>query len=86
MDRITLIDKDVSFAAKYAAPSILTERFVANIIDSERSEIESAFQNPGRILVHNMDELWEDKIYEGYASIHEITEQEDGIIVIVDKG
>ena len=66
MDKVTLIDKNNEFMTRYAAPSVLTGRFVAAIIDSDTETITEAFTNPGRILVHNMDDLYADKTYEDY--------------------
>lgn len=86
MDKITLLDKDVEFMTRFAAPSILTGYFVAAVLDSDRATIEAAFTNPGRILVHNVDCLYRDEVYEGYTGINEIRESPNEITVILDKG
>ena len=86
MDRITLIDKEQEFMTRFAAPSVLTGYFVAAVVDSDRQTIEAAFTNPGRILVHNMENLYDDAVYEGYTEINEIRESPDEITVILDKG
>ena len=86
MDRITLIDKEQEFMTRFAAPSVLTGYFVAAVVDSDRQTIEAAFTNPGRILVHNMENLYDDAVYEDYTGINEIRESPDEITVILDKG
>ena len=86
MDRITLIDKEQEFMTRFAAPSVLTGYFVAAVVDSDRQTIEAAFTNPGRILVHNMENLYDDAVYEDYTGINEIRESPNEITVILDKG
>lgn len=86
MDRITLLKNGQVFMTDYAAPSVLTGRFVASIIDSSRDEIESAFADPSDIMVHNMEGLYADETYTGYRGIHEIRENGDRFVVILDKG
>ena len=85
MDRITLTEKEQEFMCRFAAPSILTGYFVAAVIRSDRETIEEAFTEPGPILVHNMEDLYADKTYEGYRRINEIREAENEITVILDK-
>lgn len=85
MDRITLEDKKEEFMSRYAAPSVSTGRFVASIINSDVNTIREAFTDPGPILVHNMQGLFADQVYEEYTSINEIREETDQIIVILDK-
>lgn len=86
MDKITLIDKEKEFMSRFAAPSVLTGYFVAAIVDSTADEIRDAFTLPGPILVHNMDDLFEDKTYSNYTNIREIKETEEEITVILDGG
>ena len=86
MDKITLMDKEQEFMTRFAAPSVLTGYFVAAVVDSDRQTIEAAFTNPGRILVHNTDGLYDDEIYEGYTEINEIRENPNDITVLLDKG
>lgn len=86
MDRVTLTQKDRQFMARFAAVSVLTGFFVACIEDSDRQEVETAFTDPGEILVHNMEELYADKTYTGYVHINEIRESGKEITVILDKG
>lgn len=85
MDRITLTEKNQEFMCRFAAMSVLTGYFVAAVTDSDRETIEKAFTEPGPILVHNMEELYADKTYEGYRRINEIREAENEITVILDK-
>ena len=86
MDRITLLDKGVSFNTRFAAPSILTGYFVAAVLGSTVEEVTEAFTNPGNILVHNVADLYADATYTGYTRINEIRQQLDEIIVILDRG
>lgn len=86
MDRITLIDKSIEFMTRFAAPSVLTGYFVAAVVDSDVDTIKDAFSNPGRILVHNMDDLYADQTYDQYKRINEIRESEREIIVILEGG
>lgn len=86
MDLVMLTEKEKEFMTRFAAPSVLTGRFVAAVIGSDRSEIEDAFTDPGDILVHNMDELYADKTYTGYRRIYSIMENPGEIIVTLDKG
>ena len=86
MDRVTLMEKGLEFMTNFAAPSILTGRFVASVVNSSREAIEEAFTNPGNILVQNVEQLYADKVYSGYTSIGEIDEQPGAIIVKLEKG
>lgn len=85
MVKLTLIDKELEFAARYAAPSVTTGRFVACIQDSDEETLREAFTNPGQILVHNVEGLYEDRVYEGFTTVGDIREDEDDLIVIVNK-
>ena len=85
MDTIFLPEKQAVFSSKYAAPSITTGRFVACITGSDMDTVRAAFTQPGKIIVHNEDNLWADKEYNEYTTIHRINN--DGLnIVIVLKG
>lgn len=86
MDKVTLIDKGIDFTARFAAPSILTGYFVAAIVDSNVEDVSSAFANPGRILVHNMEDHYSDVTYTGYTRINEMRTGANEITVILDKG
>lgn len=85
MDRVTLVDKEIVFNTRFAAPSILTGYFVAAIIDANREEIEEAFTNPGNILVEDMRGLVAPATYTGYKTINEIREGTNDITVILSK-
>ena len=85
MNRITLTEKDKEFYSSFAAPSVLTGYFCAEILNAERAEIEETFTEPGPILVHNMEDLYEDKIYEGYRRINEIRENGENFVIIMDR-
>ena len=86
MDKVTLTEKGMEFMTRYAAVSVLTGYFVAAVTDADKQTIMDAFTEPGSILVHNMEELYADKTYEGYRRINEIRESEKEITVILDKG
>lgn len=86
MDKVTLTEKGMEFMTRYAAVSVLTGYFVAAVTDADKQTIMDAFTEPGQILVHNMEELYADKTYEGYRRINEIRESEKEITVILDKG
>ena len=85
MDKVTLLDKGLEFMTEYAAPSILTGRFVACVVGSDISTVQAAFTNPGTILVHNTEDLWADKTYTGYKTINRINEDGQNIIVVVER-
>ena len=85
MDKIT-IKSGQEFMARYAAPSVSSGRFVACIVDSDLKTVQSAFTDPCPMLVHNMDELYADKVYEGFYGIHDIRESGGEITVILGKG
>ena len=85
MDRLTLVDKDLSFVTRYAAPSVLTGRFVACVVNSDRETLTEAFTDAGEIQVHNMDNLYADKSYIGFNYLAEIREDGDDLIIILSK-
>ena len=85
MNRITLTEKDKEFYSSFAAPSVLTGFFCAEILGTTREEIEEAFTEPGPILVHNLEDLYADKIYEGYRRINEIRENGENFVIILDR-
>lgn len=86
MDRVRLPKKNQEFMCRFAAMSVLTGYFVAAVTDSDRETIEKAFTEPGPIMVHNMEDLYADKTYEGYTHINEIRDGGDEITVILDRG
>ena len=83
MDTIFLPDKQAVFSSKYAAPSITTGRFVASITGSDMDTVRAAFTNPGKIIVHNEENLWADKEYDGYTTIHRINEDGQNIVIVL---
>ena len=85
MNRITLTEKDKEFYSSFSAPSVLTGYFCTEILNAEREELEEAFTEPGPILVHNMEDLYADKVYEGYRRINEIRENGENLVIILDK-
>lgn len=84
MDKITLIEKEVVFMSRYAAPSVSSERFVAAIVDSDADEVREAFTDHGPILVQNTDGLYEDKLYTDFGGIHDIREEQGQITVVLN--
>ena len=85
MNRITLTEKGKEFLSGFAAPSVLTGFFCAEILGAAREEIEEAFTEPGPILVHNLEDLYADKVYEGYRRINEIRENGENFVIILDR-
>lgn len=85
MDRVTLVEKEIIFNARFAAPSILTGYFVAAIAGASKGKIEKAFTNPGDILVEDTKGLVAPVTYTGYRSIVEIREGANDITVILSK-
>ena len=85
MNRITLTEKEKEFLSSFAAPSVLTGYFCAEILNAEREELEEAFTEPGPILVHNLEDLYADKVYEGYRRISEIRENGENFVIILDR-
>lgn len=85
MDIVNLIDKGKRFESLYAAPSILTGRFVACITNSTISEVKDAFTNPGRILVQNAEGLVVDKEYDDYSGFYSVDDTDKGIIVKLSR-
>lgn len=88
MDKVTLTEKGLVFMTRFAAPSILTGRFVAAVVGSNMESIVEAFTAPGEILVQNTEQLYDDKTYTGYRRIVEIGDGQgqDEIIIKLDKG
>lgn len=86
MDIVTLTEKGVRFNAEYAAPSVLSGRFVACVADVAVEELRSAFTEPGPILVQSAEGLYADRVYTGYHRLYAIEESERGHIVKVQKG
>lgn len=84
MDKITLIEKEVVFMSRYAAPSVSSGRFVAAIVDSDADEVREAFTDHGPILVQNTDGLYEDKLYTDFGGIHDIREGQGQITVVLN--
>ena len=84
MDKITLIEKEVVFMSRYAAPSVSSGRFVAAIVDSDTDTVREAFTDHGPILVQNTDGLYEDKLYTDFGGIHDIREEQGQITVVLN--
>ena len=86
MDRITFLEKDnTELLTRFAAPSVLTGYFVAAVPNATVGEMEELFSDPGPMLVHNMEDLYDDKVYTGFNHINEIREGLGEITVILDK-
>ena len=85
MDKITIERTGAEFMTQFAAPSILTGRFVALIVGSDPETVESAFSDPGGMTVHNMEEQYADKTYTGYRGIQSMEARSDGILIRLNK-
>lgn len=85
MDRVTLVEKEISFNTRFAAPSILTGYFVAAVVGASEGKIRKAFTDPGDILVEDMNGLVAPVTYTGYKTIVEIREGANDITVILSK-
>lgn len=86
MDKIVFLEKNTEILTRFAAPSVLTGYFVAAVPGATVEQMTELFTDPGAMLVHNMDELYEDKVYTGYNHINELRESPEEITVILDKG
>lgn len=71
--------------SRYAAPSLSTGNFVACVVGSDLEAVQSAFENPGAMRVHNVDGLYPDQIYSGFSGIRSIRVTGDGITVTIYK-
>ena len=85
MDRITLPEKGLQFLADFAAPSVLTGRFVAAVVRADADAVRAAFTAPGDMLVENVEGLYAPKVYTGY-SLDELQERDDRVMVKLSKG
>ena len=86
MDKITFLKTGAELMATFAAPSVLTGYFVASVPDATVEQMRDLFTDPGPMRVHNMQNLYEDKIYTEYDQINEIRAGNDEIIIILQKG
>jgi hypothetical protein len=84
MDKIILPDKGVELETRFAAPSVLTGRFVCAVVDSDADEVREAFTDHGPILVQNTDGLYEDKLYTDFGGIHDLREEQGQITVVLN--
>lgn len=85
MDKIIFLEKNAELLTRFAAPSVLTGYFVAAVPGATVDQMTELFTNAGEMLVHNMDDLYADKVYTGYNHINEIREGSNEITVILDK-
>ena len=83
MDLLKIPKKQKQFDCKFAAPSILTGRFVAYVYCTDEHEITNALDDPGLLIVEN--EHVGVKEYAGYTALDSIDEQPDGFIVKMSK-
>lgn len=83
MDHLMIPDKQKSFICKFAAPSVLTGRFVAYIYCMDADEIRDALTNPGTLVVEN--EHVGVREYPGYTTVYSMDKQPDGYIVKLSK-
>lgn len=86
MDRVTIGRTGLSIDCQYAAPSVLSGRFVACVGDDQGlspEQLREAFTDPGSITVHNIEEHYADKTYTNYTTVDEIRENEHDCIVLL---
>ena len=76
MDLLSIPKKKKEFNCKFAAPSILTGRFVAYILSEDEEEIREALTDPGTLIVYNAHVIT--KEYDGYRRIDSLEPQRDG--------
>ena len=86
MDKLTLVKSGSVFMSRFAAPSVSSGRFVADIVDSDAETVRAAFEDPGPILAQSVEGLYADEVYTGYSGIHRLTESDGDVTVILDKG
>ena len=84
MDVMMLPAKQKMFNCEYAAPSVLTKKFVAHVLDATEQEIRETLTDPGDIVVYNKDAG--SHTYRGYTTVEEIREQPIGHIAILTHG
>ena len=76
MDLLSIPKKKKEFNCKFAAPSILTGRFVAYILSEDEEEIRETLTDPGTLIVYNAHVIT--KEYDGYRRIDSLEPQRDG--------
>lgn len=76
MDLLSIPKKKKEFNCKFAAPSILTGRFVAYILSEDEEEIRGTLTDPGTLIVYNEHVVT--KEYDGYKRIDSLEAQRDG--------
>ena len=84
MDLLSIPKKEKEYRCKFAAPSILTGRFVAHILDAEEEDIRETLTDPGTLIVYNEHVIT--KEYEGYKKIDSMEEQRDGGYIVKLSG
>jgi hypothetical protein len=83
MDQLKIPEKNKEYTCRFAAPSILTGRFVAHILCKDGQELREVLTEPGKLYVYNVHVGT--KEYVGYRFIHSMEEQTDGFIVKLTK-
>ena len=86
MDIVTIQRTGKQIECRYAAPSISTGRFVACVIGETPEQIREDFTDPGTLTVHNAEDLYADKTYEGYTTIDEIRPSDGDYVIVMGKG
>ena len=84
MDLLSIPKKKKEFSCKFAAPSILTGRFVAHILEAEEKDIRETLTDPGTLIVYNAHVIT--KTYEGYTKIDSLDEQREGGYIVKLSG
>ena len=84
MDLLSIPKKKKEFNCKFAAPSILTGRFVAYILSEDEEEIRETLTDPGTLIVYNEHVIT--KEYEGYTKIDSLEPQREGGFIVKLSG
>ena len=84
MDLLSIPKKKKEYNCKFAAPSILTGRFVAYILDAEEEDIRETLTDPGTLIVYNEHVIT--KEYEGYTKIDSLDPQREGGYIVKLSG
>jgi len=84
MDLLSIPKKKKEYNCKFAAPSILTGRFVAYILSEDEEEIRETLTDPGTLIVYNEHVVT--KEYKGYKRIDSLEAQRDGGYIVKLSG
>lgn len=89
MDRVTIGRTGKQVDCRYAAPSVLTGRFVACVGHDQgysAEQLRTMFTNPGDLTVQSLEQMYADKTYSGYTTADEIREGAEEDVIVLGKG